>query len=202
MLNFNKLFLIIAGLIFFNTELIQAGGSLSRGFPSKKQQEEDDETERQRQAELAAQRAKSDARRAEINRKKDLETLDRYNRKQAAIKALKALPEMQEKYLEKFPAPKNDVERRALIKKGFTFAWQQYYTQLTVKTFFAEKKYTGPGSDQTLTQKEIEVVERCGRVAGELFLRGKKQNDTSIKEIQAIYAQILKADKDALQGKR
>jgi hypothetical protein len=202
MLNFNKFFLIIAGLIFFNTELIQAGGSLSSGFPSKKQQEEDDERERQRQAELTAQRAASAARRAEMNREKDLKTFDKYNRKQAAIEALKALPEMQKKYLEKFPAPENDVELRASIKNGFTLAWQQYYTQLTVKTFFAEKKYTGPGSDETLTQKEIEVAERCGRVAGELFLRGKKQNDTSIKEIQAIYAQIVKADRDALQRKR
>lgn len=194
MLNFNKFILIIAGLIFSNTELIQAGGSFS--------QEKDDEGERQREAELEAQRATSAKRKAELNRKKDLKTLDQHNRKQAAIEALKALPEMQRKYLEKFPAPENDVELRASIKNGFKLAWQQYYTQLTIRTFFAEKKYTGLGSDQTLTQKENEVAERCGRVAAELFLRGKKQDYTSIQEIQAIYARILKADRDALQGKR
>jgi hypothetical protein len=198
MLNFNKFILIIASLIFSNTELIQAGGSFSKGFSSQK---EDDERERQQEAELEAQRAASAQRRAEINREKDLKTLDEHNRKQAAIEALKALPEMQRKYLEKFPAPKNDVELRASIKNGFKLAWQQYYTQLTIRTFFAEKKYTGLGSDQTLTQKENEVAERCGRVAAELFLRGKKQDDTSTQEIQAIYAQILKADRDTLQRK-
>lgn len=199
MLNFNKFILIIAGLIFSNTELIQAGGSFSKGFPS---QEEDDERERDQEAEEAAQRNASDQRKAELNRKKDLETFDRYNREQAAIEALKALPEMQRKCLEKFPAPKNDGEFRKLIKNGFKLAWQQYYTQLTIKTFFAEKKYTGPGSDQTLTEKENVVAERCGRVAAELFLRGRNQNDTSIQEIQAIYTQILKADWNALQPKR
>lgn len=198
MLNLNKFILIIAGLIFSNTELIQAGGSFSKGFSSQK---EDDERVRQQEAELEAQRAASAQRRAEFNRKKDLNTLDKYNRQQAAIEALKALPEMQRKYLEKFPAPENDAELRASIKNGFKLAWQQYYTQLTIRTFFAEKKYTGLGSDQTLTQKENEVAERCGRVAAELFLRGKKQDDTSTQEIQAIYVQILKADRDALQRK-
>jgi len=136
MLNFNKFILIIAGLIFSHTELIQAGGSFSKGFPS---QEEDDERERKREELLAAQREASAQKRAELNRKKDLKTFDLYNRKQAAIEALKVLPEMQRKYLEKFPAPKNDGEFRELIKEGFKLAWQQYYTQLTIKTFFAEK---------------------------------------------------------------
>lgn len=199
MLNFNKFFLIVAGLIFFNTELIQAGGFLSREFSN---QEKDDREERERQKQLDAQRAASAQKRAELNRKEDLERLDKYNREQAAIEALKALPKMHTKYLEKFPAPKNDVEFRRVVKDGFKLAWQQYYTQLTIKTFLAERKYTGLGSDQTLTQKENEVAERCGRVAAELFLRGKKQDYTSIQEIQAIYARILKADRDALQEKR
>jgi hypothetical protein len=215
MLNTHKFFLIIAGLTFFNIELVHAGGNFSKGFPSKQQQDNDDEEAKKQEAELAAQRARQlaaqrarqlaaqRARQAELEEQKARQEADEAERPLSNLSSSEDIETIKAGFHEKaikdaefaLPfalnlhaqrPPQKEIEE---LSKALRM---QSYVQQSMRFYLLLKK--PQSGDPKLTPAEEKKAELCGMTAFNLVLDNQNPHNLSLWKIQLEMRKIIEED--------